>query len=115
MGSLWGDGAWDDWPGYCRRGGRGTGDGGIRSCWADNRGSQGCGCRSGCDAHLLGGGGGGGVVGMPTGWVIGGVGGSGSATGLVGEAGWLVDGVGWLGVAIGLDGLLSVDGAVAWV
>ena len=55
------------------------------------------------------------MVGMPTGWVIGGVGGSGSATGLVGEAGWVVDGVGGLGVAIGLDGLLSVDGAVAWV
>ena len=36
--------------------------------------------------------------------MIGGVGGSGSATGVVGAAGWVVGGVGGSGAATGLDG-----------
>ena len=51
-----------------------------------------------------------GVAGMPAGWVIGGVGGSVSATGVVGAAGWVVGGVGVSGAAMGLDGPV-----VAWV
>ena len=40
---------------------------------------------------------------MPAGWVIGAVGESGSAMGVVGAAGWVVGEVGGLGAAVGVD------------